>query len=60
VRWEQVVRRLIDEGATTFVELGPGKVLSGLIKQIDRGVTVVNVEDEGTLETALRAIEKPA
>jgi [acyl-carrier-protein] S-malonyltransferase len=53
VRWEQVVRRLIAEGVTTFVELGPGKVLSGLIRQIDRGVTTINIEDESTLEAAM-------
>lgn len=46
VRWEQVVRRLIADGATTFVELGPGSVLAGLIKKIDRGVEVMSVEDE--------------
>jgi [acyl-carrier-protein] S-malonyltransferase len=46
VRWEQVVRRLIADGATTFVELGPGSVLAGLIKKIDRGVAVMSVEDE--------------
>jgi [acyl-carrier-protein] S-malonyltransferase len=46
VRWEEVVRRLITEGATTFVELGPGSVLAGLIKKIDRNVTVFSVEDE--------------
>ena len=46
VRWEQVVRRLIADGVTTFVELGPGSVLAGLIKKIDRGVQVVSVEDE--------------
>lgn len=46
VRWEQVVRRLIADGATTFVELGPGSVLAGLIKKIDRGVEVMSIEDE--------------
>jgi [acyl-carrier-protein] S-malonyltransferase len=46
VRWEDVVRRLIAEGATAFVEIGPGKVLAGLIRKIDRGVTVLSVEDE--------------
>ena len=40
VRWEDVVRRLIAEGARTFVELGPGTVLAGLIRKIDRSVTV--------------------
>jgi [acyl-carrier-protein] S-malonyltransferase len=54
VRWEDVVRRLIADGAKTFVELGPGSVLAGLIKKIDRGVTVVSVEDEAGLEAALK------
>ena len=60
VRWEAVVRRLIAEGVTMFVELGPGKVLSGLIKQIDRGVTFLNIEDETSLEKTLTALERPA
>ena len=45
VRWEDVVRRLIADGARTFVELGPGSVLAGLIKKIDRTVAVMSVED---------------
>lgn len=49
VRWEDVVRRLIAEGARTFVELGPGPVLAGLIKKIDRSVTVLSVENEDGL-----------
>jgi [acyl-carrier-protein] S-malonyltransferase len=49
VKWEQVVRRLLADGAQTFVELGPGSVLAGLIKKIDRSVQVVSVEDEGGL-----------
>jgi len=60
VRWEGVVRRLIAEGVTTFVELGPGKVLSGLIKQIDRGVTLLNVEDDSTLEKTLATLKESA
>jgi [acyl-carrier-protein] S-malonyltransferase len=39
------VRRLIAEGVTTFVELGPGTVLAGLIRKIDRNVTVHSIED---------------
>jgi [acyl-carrier-protein] S-malonyltransferase len=45
VRWEDVVRRMIRDGVGTFIELGPGSVLSGLIRKIDKGVTAVNVED---------------
>jgi [acyl-carrier-protein] S-malonyltransferase len=45
VRWNDVVGRLIAEGVTQFLELGPGSVLAGLIKKIDRSVTVVSVED---------------
>jgi [acyl-carrier-protein] S-malonyltransferase len=54
VRWEEVVRRLIAEGVTTCIELGPGNVLAGLIKKIDRGVTVASIEDAAGLEAALK------
>ncbi|HET7695003.1 MAG TPA: ACP S-malonyltransferase [Vicinamibacterales bacterium] len=50
VRWEEVVRRLIADGARTFVELGPGTVLAGLIKKIDREVAVYSVEDAAGLD----------
>ena len=53
VRWEDVVRRLIADGARTFLELGPGTVLAGLIKKIDRTVTVMSVEDEEELRSAV-------
>jgi [acyl-carrier-protein] S-malonyltransferase len=53
VRWEGVVKRLIAEGATTFIELGPGTVLAGLIKKIDRSVQVMSIEDEEGLEAAM-------
>jgi [acyl-carrier-protein] S-malonyltransferase len=53
VRWQDVVTRLIAEGARTFVELGPGTVLAGLVKKIDRSVTVVSVENE----TGLAALD---
>jgi len=43
VRWEAVVRRLASEGVTTYVEVGPGAVLSGLVRKIHREATVVNV-----------------
>jgi [acyl-carrier-protein] S-malonyltransferase len=49
VRWEDVVRRLASEGVRAYVEVGPGTVLSGLVKKIDRGARVASVEDESGL-----------
>ena len=57
VRWEDVVRRLIAEGVTAFVELGPGAVLAGLIKKIDRTPAVYSVEDEMGLRAALAGLK---
>jgi len=54
VRWEDVVQRLAKEGVTRYVEVGPGKALSGMIKRIVSGATIQNVEgpdDLATLET---------
>ena len=45
VQWEAVVQRLITAGVDTCIEVGPGKVLSGLIKKIDKGMRIANVED---------------
>jgi [acyl-carrier-protein] S-malonyltransferase len=56
VRWEDVVKRLIAEGTRTFVELGPGNVLAGLVKKIDRSATVASVEDPAGLEELERAV----
>ncbi|MFZ5596199.1 MAG: ACP S-malonyltransferase [Bacillota bacterium] len=53
VRWEESVRRMVEDGVDTFVEVGPGKVLAGLIKKIDREVSVYNVEDSSSLEKVL-------
>jgi [acyl-carrier-protein] S-malonyltransferase len=57
VRWEEVVKRLIADGVTTFVELGPGSVLSGLIRKIDRSVRTMNVEDGKTLSAAMSELK---
>lgn len=52
VQWLACVRKLIELGANTFVEVGPGKVLTGLMRQIDRTQTAMNVEDEASLQKA--------
>ena len=47
---------MLDEGVRTFVEVGPGKVLLGLIRSTDKSVTMFNAEDEKSLENALSAL----
>jgi [acyl-carrier-protein] S-malonyltransferase len=56
VRWLESVEFLINQGVQTFVEIGPGKVLSGLVRQIDRQVRCVNVEDAASLDSAREAL----
>jgi [acyl-carrier-protein] S-malonyltransferase len=56
VRWDESVRTLIDEGVNTFVEVGPGRVLTGLLRQIERSVGALNVEDEKSLTTTVEKI----
>jgi [acyl-carrier-protein] S-malonyltransferase len=57
VRWEEVVVRLVKEGAGIFVEVGPGKVLSGLIRRIAPDVQILNVEDRPSLDATLAALK---
>jgi [acyl-carrier-protein] S-malonyltransferase len=56
VRWEESVRELIDEGVNTFVEVGPGRVLTGLLRQIERSVGTLNVEDEKSLDATVHKV----
>jgi [acyl-carrier-protein] S-malonyltransferase len=56
VRWEDSMRTLLALGVEAFVEAGPGKVLSGLLRQIDRSVLCVNVEDEKSLAAAVEKL----
>src|SRR5881296_1797027 len=59
VKWDQSMRLLIASGVQTFVEVGPGKVLCGLMRQLDRSKTCLNVADETSLSKAVeRLIEK--
>lgn len=56
VRWLDSVHEMIEAGVTIFVEVGPGKVLSGLLRQIDRSVRALNVEDAASLQATLDKI----
>lgn len=58
VLWQRCVERLIEAGVDTFVEVGPGKVLSGLIKRINKGVRVFQVEDRESLKATLDQLRK--
>jgi len=56
VRWLDSVREMIESGVTVFLEVGPGRVLSGLLRQIDRSVRVFNVEDSATLSSTMEKL----
>jgi [acyl-carrier-protein] S-malonyltransferase len=56
VRWEESIRELVDQGVNTFVEVGPGRVLTGLLRQIDRSVHVFNVEDDKSFHSTLERL----
>jgi [acyl-carrier-protein] S-malonyltransferase len=55
VRWDAVVRRLASEGVNAYVEVGPGKVLSGLVRKIHREAVIASLEDPGGLD-AVKAV----
>jgi len=56
VRWEESMRYLLAQGFTRFIELGPGKALSGFMKRIDRNAQVLNVADTGSLEETVKML----
>ena len=56
VLWEESMHELVGLGTSTFVEIGPGRVLSGVLRQIERSVHCVNVEDAKSLQTALERL----
>ena len=56
VRWSESIEWLAGRGVQTFIELGPGKVLCGLMRQIDRSRKSLNVEDEGSLDKTLEFV----
>ena len=57
VRWQQTVERMIADGVTTFIEIGPGKTLSGFMRKINRDVQVLNVEKVEDLDKVVEALQ---
>lgn len=58
VLWETSVRNMVADGVDTFVEVGPGKVLTGFTKKIAKGLPALNIEDPASLEKVLAHFEK--
>ncbi|WP_447973446.1 ACP S-malonyltransferase [Nitrospira sp. Kam-Ns4a] len=56
VRWEESVTVMVELGVTTFIEVGPGTVLTGLVKRIVPSATTLNVQDPASLDAALKAL----
>ncbi len=56
VRWEESMRYLVGQGFTRFIELGPGRTLSGFLRRIDKTAQVLNVEDMASLEATAKAL----
>ena len=56
VRWEQSIRRMIADGVDTFIEIGPGKTLTGFMKKIDRNVKALNIEKMEDIEKMKEAL----
>lgn len=58
VLWQECVEKMIELGVDTFIEIGPGKVLSGLIKKIDRSVRIYSVSNESEVQAVVAALKE--
>jgi [acyl-carrier-protein] S-malonyltransferase len=58
VRWEDIVRNMAEQGADTFIELGPGKALAGFVKRTLKGVNIMNVEDISSLDKTVKKLNE--
>lgn len=56
VRWVECIEALIEQGHTTFIELGPGKLIAGMMKRINKDATVISIEDIESLDAAVAAL----
>ena len=57
VRWEQTMRMMLADGVDTFIEMGPGKTLSGFMRKISRNVTMYNIENMADFEKVVAAVK---
>jgi [acyl-carrier-protein] S-malonyltransferase len=57
VLWEDTIKRMIADGVDTFVEIGPGKTLSGFVKKVDRSLRIFNVEDLNSLNKCVEGLK---
>lgn len=57
VLWEDIILKMIESGVDTFIEIGPGRTLSGFVKKIDRKAVILNVEDVKSLNKTLEVLE---
>jgi [acyl-carrier-protein] S-malonyltransferase len=58
VKWDEIIQNIIELGCDKFVEVGPGKVLSGLLRKIDRSKKALNIEDSASLQKTLEELNK--
>ena len=56
VHWTQTIQNMVKDGVDTFVEIGPGKVLSGLVKKIDSNAKTYNIFDKDSLESTIESL----
>lgn len=57
VQWEATIRNMMEQGVDTFIEIGPGKVLSGFVKKINRKAVILNVEDLASLNKTIETLK---
>ena len=57
MKWQQCVEAMIEDGVDTFVEIGPGKTLSGFMRKINRNVTVMNIQNKEEFETVVNCLK---
>ena len=60
VYWKQSINYMLEQGVDTFIEIGPGKVLSGMVKKISRTVNAYNVSDLQTLDNVVQSFNEKA